>query len=137
MLPVRVYYEDTDAGGVVYHANYLQILRARPHRLPAAARASTSSKLRRHAGFVVRRMICDFLKPARLDDLLEVETRLLEWRRRPAGAGPAVCRRDGELLFSAAVTVALIDRPRTAQAAAARHGRALQIPFGIIIVTHP
>ena len=106
-LPVRVYYEDTDAGGVVYHANYLRYCeRGRTDFLRLLG--IHQHKLE-DAGFVVRRMTCDFLKPARLDDLLEVETRLLD------GGGARLeleqrIRRDGDLLFSAAVTVALIDR---------------------------
>ena len=65
-------------------------------------------------GFVVRRMVCEFLKPARIDDLLEVETRFIEM----AGARLELeqkVRRGGESLFAARVTVALVDargRPR-------------------------
>ena len=59
-------------------------------------------------GFVVRRMACNFLKPARIDDLLEVETRF----RHTAGARMELEQkvlRQGEVLFAAEVTVALID----------------------------
>lgn len=112
VLPVRVYFEDTDFGGVVYHANYLKfcergrsdwlrLLGIHHHRLTDLV-------------FVVRRMTCDFRKPARIDDLLEVETRLVAM----AGARIELAqeiRREGETLFAAAVTVALVDgegRPR-------------------------
>jgi tol-pal system-associated acyl-CoA thioesterase len=74
VLPVRVYYEDTDAGGIVYHANYLKYCeRARSDclRVLGIHQAALDDVF-----FVVRRMACDFLKPARLDDLLEVETRM-------------------------------------------------------------
>ena len=76
VLPVRIYYEDTDAGGVVYHANYLKYCeRARSDclRLVGIHQQQFDGM-----GFVVRRMVCDFLIPARLDDLVEVETRFLE-----------------------------------------------------------
>ena len=106
VLPVRVYYEDTDAGGVVYHANYLKFCeRARSDCLRVLGIHQNSLE---DMFFVVRRMTCDFLKPARLDDLLEVETRFIEM----AGARLELDQRvmlNGNTLFKALVTVALID----------------------------
>lgn len=74
-LVVRVYYEDTDAGGVVYHASYLRFAeRARTELL--RAHGLDHRGLAEHAGghLVVRRCLADFLAPARLDELLEIET---------------------------------------------------------------
>lgn len=74
-LAVRVYYEDTDAGGVVYHASYLRFAeRARTELL--RAHGLDHRGLAEHAlgHLVVRRCLADFLAPARLDDLLEIET---------------------------------------------------------------
>ena len=71
--PVRVYYEDTDAGGVVYYANYLKFFeRARTEWLRSFG--LNQDKLAREEGliFVVRRALLDFVRPARLDDLLEI-----------------------------------------------------------------
>ena len=71
--PVRVYYEDTDAGGVVYYSNYLKFFeRARSEWLRACG--LNQDKLAQEEGliFVVRRALLDFVRPARLDDLLEV-----------------------------------------------------------------
>ena len=71
--PVRVYYEDTDTGGVVYYANYLKFFeRARTEWLRSSG--LNQDKLVQEEGliFVVRRALLDFLRPARLDDLLEV-----------------------------------------------------------------
>lgn len=76
-LPIRVYYEDTDAGGIVYHANYLNFCeRARTEWLRHLG--SGRDWLREEFGliFVVRRASIDWRKPARLDDLLLVETKL-------------------------------------------------------------
>jgi acyl-CoA thioester hydrolase len=80
-FPVRIYWEDTDAGGVVYHANYVRFMeRARTEWLRAqgidqlALRESTS------LGFVVREMHLDFLRPARLDDELQVTVDVKERR---------------------------------------------------------
>ena len=71
--PVRVYYEDTDAGGVVYYANYLKFFeRARTEWLRGIG--LNQDKLAQEEGliFVVRRALLDFARPARLDDMLEV-----------------------------------------------------------------
>ena len=72
--PVRVYYEDTDSGGVVYYANYLKFFeRARTEWLRNFG--VNQDKLAQEQGliFVVRRALIDFIRPARLDDLLDIE----------------------------------------------------------------
>ena len=72
-LPVRIYYEDTDAGGVVYYANYLKYLeRCRSEWLRAIGH--DQGDLLRDPGiaFVVRSVAVEYLKPARLDDMLSV-----------------------------------------------------------------
>jgi acyl-CoA thioester hydrolase len=76
-LAIRVYYEDTDAGGIVYHAQYLCFAeRARTEFLRAAG-TDHRVLLAEHGGvFAVRRAMVDFRAPARLDDLLAVETRV-------------------------------------------------------------
>ena len=111
-LPVRVYYEDTDAGGIVYHARYVVFCeRARSDCLRLLG-IHQSQLPDQH--FVVRRMTCDFLKPARLDDLLEVETRFLELGGARVEIGQQVML-NGNTCFRAHVTVALLDgrgRPR-------------------------
>ncbi len=79
--PVTVYYEDTDAGGVVYHANYLKFFeRARTEMLRAVG-VHQQSLLEQGIGFVVRHMEIDFLKGAKLDDHLEVVTRVSELKK--------------------------------------------------------
>lgn len=75
--PVRVYYEDTDAGGVVYHANYLRFAeRARTEFLRALGIEQREMREKDGFGFVVRRCTIDFRAPAFLDDALEVVTRI-------------------------------------------------------------
>ncbi len=77
--PVRVYYEDTDAAGVVYYANYLRFLeRARTEWLAAMGIAVTDLASEHKAVFVVHRLEIDFRAPGRLYDALEV-TRAREW----------------------------------------------------------
>lgn len=78
LFPVRVYYEDTDFSGVVYHASYLRFMeRARTEYLRDLGIHQQAIFDGAHGdvfGFAVRRMEIDFLKPARMDDMLAVET---------------------------------------------------------------
>lgn len=79
VFPVRVYYEDTDAGGVVYHSNYLCFAeRARTELLRGFGIDHTSLLADDGLVFAVRRCEAEFVKPARLDDALEVRTRCTE-----------------------------------------------------------
>ena len=107
VLPIRVYYEDTDFSGAVYHANYLKFCeRARSDCLRLMG--IHHSELHGMASFVVRRMVCDFLKPALIDNLLEVETRFVEFGGARMELRQAVLRAN-ERLFEAQVTVVLVD----------------------------
>ena len=107
IMPIRVYYEDTDFSGAVYHANYLKFCeRARSDCLRLLG--IHHSEMHGTASFVVRRMVCDFLKPALIDNLLEVETRFVEFGGARMELVQTVMR-IGEKLFEAQVTVALID----------------------------
>src|SRR6476660_5753331 len=82
--PVRVYYEDTDFSGVVYHASYLRFMeRGRTNylRLLGADQRALFGEIEKEApgfAFVVRSMQIDFRKPARMDDVLEIDTAPLE-----------------------------------------------------------
>ena len=107
ILPIRVYYEDTDFSGAVYHANYLKFCeRARSDCLRLLG--IHHSEMHGTASFVVRRMVCDFLKPALIDNLLEVETRFVEFTGARMELIQTVMR-TGKKLFEAQVTVALVD----------------------------
>lgn len=117
-MRVRVYWEDTDAGGVVYHARYLHFLeRARTEWLRALGHGQ--QELRESAGvlFVVHRMELDFNAPARLDDLL-VASLAIEQRRSASFTLQQALHRDGEdkVLLAARVRIACLDaasfRPR-------------------------
>src|SRR5580698_6646220 len=76
LLPIRVYYEDTDFTGVVYHANYLRYFeRGRSEFLRLAGVSHTELRVMDSPmAFVVARMEVDFVKPARIDDALVVRT---------------------------------------------------------------
>lgn len=72
-LPVRVYYEDTDAGGVVYYANYLRFFeRCRSEWMRGFGYDQRQLAEAHDLAFVVRRVSVEYLRPARLDDLLEI-----------------------------------------------------------------
>lgn len=80
-IGLRVYYEDTDAAGIVYHANFLKFAeRARTEMMRRLGLDHTTLRRRFKLVFTVRRCHVDFLAPARLDDRLEIETRLLRLR---------------------------------------------------------
>lgn len=114
---VRVYYEDTDFSGIVYHANYLRfmergrtnylrLLGADQHALFAEARAEAPG-----FAFVVRAMQIDYLKPARMDDVLEVVTLPQEVKGASITLLQAV-RRGAEVLVEARVKVAFVSEGR-------------------------
>lgn len=106
--PVRVYWEDTDAGGVVYYANYLRFLeRARSEWLRALGVAQTELAATDGVLFVVRRVEADYLAPARHDDMLQVVCRLAELGRASLVMEQEV-RRGDEALLAARVRVACV-----------------------------
>ena len=109
-FPIRVYYEDTDAGGVVYHANYIKFAeRARTEALRAAGINQSALWDVDNIGFVVRRLSCDYSRPARLDDALMVETRLQEFGKASVSLTQIVKRGD-DTLATLHVKLAIIDR---------------------------
>ena len=112
VLPVRVYFEDTDAGGIAYHASFIRWCeRGRTDFLRLlgtdSRRLIDGSASVEPAAFVVRRMTCDFLRPARMDDVLMVETRVKEL----GGASVTLLQTvlsEGRRVFEAEVTVVLV-----------------------------
>jgi acyl-CoA thioester hydrolase len=128
VLPVRVYFEDTDFSGLVYHASYVRwcergrsdFLRLLGNDHKALIDAAEP------AAFVVRRLHLEYLKPARIDDILEVTTRIKD-------LGPATLvldqrvTRDGVDLCQAEVTVVLV----SSKGRVLRLSRALRDSFGV------
>lgn len=107
-FPIRVYWEDTDAGGVVYHASYVRFLeRARTEWLRAQGVGQQALRERDDLVLVIRDMSLEFDKPARLDDELQVGVAVLE--RRPASLRLAQeISRAGQVLVRAQVRVACL-----------------------------
>jgi len=108
--PVRVYYEDTDAGGVVYYANYLKFFeRARTEWLRSFGLNQDKLALEEGLILVVRRALLDFARPARLDDLLEVTVEPLKVARVYVDLAQEA-RRGTQLLARAEVRVACLNQ---------------------------
>jgi acyl-CoA thioester hydrolase len=115
--PVRIYWEDTDAGGVVYHANYVRFMeRARSEWLRAQGIDQLALRETSGLGFVVREMKLDFHRPARLDDELLVSVAVKERRSASMLFDQEIVRGDTTLV-RATVRVACVnlDTMRPAQ----------------------
>lgn len=118
VFPLRVYYEDTDAAGIVYYANYLRFVeRARTEMMHLLESGYRESVAQRRIAFAVRRCEMDFLAPARLDDVLEVRTAVTEIGGASINA-EQVIRRDGTDLTRIRVRLACVDGA----------GRAMRLP---------
>lgn len=109
LLPIRVYYEDTDFSGVVYHASYLRFMERGRTELIRALGVEQGAL---HDGdtalaFAVRRMGIEFLRPARMDDMLNVETAPVLARGATMELRQRVLRGPEELV-TANVTVACV-----------------------------
>ncbi len=120
-FPVRVYYEDTDAAGIVYYANYLKFAeRARTEMMRLLGAGHTALGATLGIAFVVRRLAADYRAPARLDDVLVVDTAV----RALGGARldlTQVVRRGAEVLVRLDLTLAMVRRD----------GRAVRLPAGL------
>jgi acyl-CoA thioester hydrolase len=107
-LAVRVYYEDTDFSGYVYHSNYLKFCeRARSDFLRVLG-VDQNAMFAHDGAFVVRRMNCEFLRPATFDDVLTVESTPGDAKGARFEIKQQVLRGD-DVLFTADVTAVLID----------------------------
>jgi len=114
VFPVRVYYEDTDAGGVVYYANYLRFFeRARTEWLRSTGVSQYTLAETTHLMFVVRRAHIDYHSPARLDDCLTIVSRIAKAGRVALDFAQEAWRGEansGELLARGLIKVACVDR---------------------------
>jgi acyl-CoA thioester hydrolase len=116
ILPVRIYFEDTDFSGVVYHGSYVRFMeRGRTDFLRLVGIGHDALDRGDHGGLpgerlalAVRRMAVEFLKPARIDDVVEVVTSVLELGGARIALAQSI-RRGEETLVTAEVTVVLIN----------------------------
>ena len=111
-LPVRVYYQDTDAGGVVFHAQYFSFMeRARTEMLNARGVDLAHVADRQRTLFLVREIAAKYHRPARLNDMLSVSAEVVRMGRASLVFRQTV-ERGAELLVEADVTLALVDPDR-------------------------
>lgn len=128
-IPVRVYYEDTDAGGIVYHASHVRFFERGRTEFLRALGVDQTDLAQEGPGllFAVRRLEIDYLKASRLDDLLTVTTSVCSF----GGARMTmkqVLSRDDDTIATAVVTIVGITR----------EGRARRIPDALrLLVGHP
>ena len=109
--PIRVYYEDTDSGGVVYYANYLKFMeRARTEYLRSVGFEQDQLRRRQGVLFTVHSLQVDFISPARFNDALEVSAEVSDVRRASLSFSQSV-HRQGEqsLLCRGTVRIACVD----------------------------
>ena len=118
---IRVYFEDTDAGGIVYYANYLKYAeRARTELLRTMGFESSVCMANKGVGLAVRRCRADFFRPAKLDDQLEVATRVLEVKGASVSLRQVI-KRGGEELVDMEIRLACMDA----------NGKAARLPDGL------
>jgi acyl-CoA thioester hydrolase len=120
-MPLRVYYEDTDGSGIVYYANYLKFAeRGRTEMMRALGFAHSRIQAETGIVFTVRRLAADYREPARLDDALTVDTRIVEIGGATILLDQQI-RRDGKVLVALDVLVACVGRD----------GRPRRVPAGL------
>lgn len=110
-ISIRVYYEDTDAAGIVYYASYLRFIERGRTEFLRMLGHDQNILMREGIAFAVRSVSAEFLKPAKLDDLLVVETAIASLGRAQVVFAQRVLR-DREVLLDAKIRVACIDPAR-------------------------
>ena len=120
-MPLRVYYEDTDAAGIVYYANYLKFAeRGRTELMRTLGFAHSGIHAESGIVFTVRRLSADYRRPARLDDALNIDTRVVEIGAATLRLDQRICR-DKSVLVALDVLVACVGRD----------GRPRRVPAGL------
>ena len=108
-LSLRVYYEDTDAGGIVYHANYLKFFeRARTEWLREIG-INQESLLQQKLGFVVRKVEMDNIAPAKFDELIEVASTIITLKRASVVFQQQIINQAKQTLCVVKVRIACVD----------------------------
>lgn len=108
-LPVRIYYEDTDAGGVVYYANYLKFFERGRSELLREFNIEQDSLLAENVAFVVRKVDMDCIKSARFNQLLNVKTEVSLCRKVSLTFKQQIFNESGELLCQATTLIACVN----------------------------
>ena len=108
-LPIRIYYEDTDAGGVVYYANYLKFFERGRTELLRERDIEQDVLLEKNIAFVVKKVELNYVKPALFNELLTVKTEILVCRKASLQFKQEIFNENGELLCAATTLIACIN----------------------------
>jgi len=122
----KVYYEDTDSGGVVYYANYLKFIeRARTDLIQNLGFSLQSLSKEYDSHFVVKKIHCNYIQSAKLEDDLSIETQFLEIKKTSFELEQNIYR-DSKLIFESTVLMVNINS----------HGKPLKIPNSLLSAFH-
>lgn len=108
-LPIRIYYEDTDAGGIVYYANYLKFFERGRTELLREVNIEQDVLLEQNIAFVVKKVELDYVKSARFNQLVTVKTEVVSCRRASIQFKQEILHESGELLCQATTLIACIN----------------------------
>lgn len=109
ILPVRIYYEDTDAGGVVYYANYLKFFERGRTECLRKIGIQQDNLLEDNIAFVVKKVEMDCVKAARFNQLINVKTEVLSYRKASIVFKQEIFHENGELLCQATTLIACVN----------------------------
>ena len=108
-LPVRIYYEDTDAGGIVYYANYLKFFERGRTELLREVNIEQDTLLEKQIAFVVKRVNINYVKSVRFNQLIKVETEVIACKKASLEFEQKISHENGELLCSSKTLIACIN----------------------------
>ena len=108
-LPVRIYYEDTDAGGIVYYANYLNFFERGRTEFLREFNIQQDILLTENIAFVVRKVSMDCIKPARFNELISVKTTITNRKKASLTFQQEILHEKGELLCQAETLIACVN----------------------------
>ena len=121
-FPIKIYYEDTDSGGVVYYANYLKFIeRARTNLIQELGFSLKSLREKYDSHFVVKNIQCNYIQSAKLEDELIIQTKFIELKKASFELEQSIIR-DGKVIFDSKVLMVNVNSS----------GRPLKIPDVLI-----
>jgi len=109
ILPIRIYYEDSDAGGVVYYANYLKFFERGRTEFLREFDIQQDVLLEKNIAFVVRKVEMDCIKPALFNQLINVNTTIIKNRKASLTFKQEIFNQNGELLCQATTLIACVN----------------------------
>lgn len=108
-LPIRIYYEDTDAGGIVYYANYLKFFERGRTEFLREYDIQQDTLLQQNIAFVVKKVEMNCIKPARFNQLINIETEVISYRKASLMFAQKIFNENRELLCQADTLIACVN----------------------------